>query len=228
MKGVVSGEDTARWDNWKHDANITIPLPKDTIEVKGHLFKYVQIGNLLVTTQNLDIPLGTVGTNCFWYDDDEDTNRELGMLYRWSALGTMEYTSGGYYKYKPSQEIIDCIQSQGWRVWTSNDVRYLTNQHSGDSVNVRHTNMCSTSGWLDSSQGTNELGLNLIPSGERHWDGKYYGHKGYYCVIRYTPSGEVYGANTPTPYWIKPGYSGSYSGDLNTGASIRLVKDVNA
>ena len=213
------------WNDWK-SVNISIPLPKDTIEVKGHLFKYVQIGNLLVTTENLDVPLGTVGTDCFWYGDDEDTNRELGMLYTWSALGTLEYKSGGYYTYKPTQEIVDCIHSQGWRVWTNRDFEYIRNQHSGSSTDTKHTNMCSTSGWLNSSQGTNELGLNLIPSGERHWDGKSYGYKGNSCVIRYTPFSDV--QNSPQPEWIKPGYSSEYSGNVYTGASIRLVKDATA
>lgn len=222
---LVTTGDKYAWNDWK-SVNIQIPLPKDTIEVNGHLFKYVQIGNLLVTTTNLDIPLGTVGDTCFWYNDDEDTNRDLGMLYKWNALGTLVYVSGGYYRYQPTQEIVDCIHSQGWRVWTDSDVDYIRNQHSGEDQSDKNTNMCSASGWLNGSQGTNELGLNLIPSGERHWDGKSYQSKGYDCVIRYTPASLIYGQNYPQPEWFKPGYYSIRSGDLNTGASIRLVKDV--
>jgi uncharacterized protein (TIGR02145 family) len=223
VKGVVSGEDTARWDNWKHDANITIPLPKDTIEVKGHLFKYVQIGNLLVTTENLDIPLGTVGTNCFWYKDDQDTYGDYGMYYKFSALGTFEYKD--YYhpnEFVPTQEVYDCIYSQGWRIWTETDFNNLAQAHGQQTSQDNYKAMCSTTGWTNNPQGTNELGFNAMPTGERFWnasDSSGYGDDGYYfcmrvirtdkCIIRISPS-----------YW----HTGV--GDLNTGASIRLVKDV--
>ena len=224
VKGVVSGEDTTRWDNWKHDANITIPLPKDTIEVKGHLFKYVQIGNLLVTTKNLDVPLGTVGTNCFWYNDDEDTNRDLGMLYKFSALGSFQYID--YYhpnEFVPTQEVYDCIYAQGWRIWTNTDLDNITQAHisSGSGTQEAYKNMCATSGWVGSTQGANTLGLNLPPSGERRWDGTAYTDKGWYFVARtiYTPK---------TVNRISPTSSIIGAGDLNTGASIRLVKNVTA
>jgi uncharacterized protein (TIGR02145 family) len=224
VKGVVSGEDTARWDNWKHDANITIPLPKDTIEVKGHLFKYVQIGNLLVTTENLDIPLGTVGTNCFWYNDDEDTNRDLGMLYKFSALGSFQYID--YYhsnEFVPTQEVYDCIYAQGWRIWTDRDWDTIIQAHipSGGVTQDGLKNMCATSGWNGGTQGANTLGLNLPPSGERQWDGTAYSYKGTYFVARTTYTQQTVNRISPTVSIIGVG-------NLNTGASIRLVKDVTA
>lgn len=209
------------WDDWK-SSNITIPLPKDTIEVKGHLFKYVQIGNLLVTTENLDIPLGTVGTNCFWYDDDEDTNRDLGMLYKFSALGSFQYID--YYhpnEFVPTQEVYDCIYAQGWRIWTYRDLDTIVQAHipSGSGTQNGYKNMCATSGWKGSTQGANTLGLNLPPSGERIWNGSGYTDKGTYFVAR-----TIY--TTKNVNRISPTTSIHGAGDLNTGASIRLVKDV--
>ena len=209
------------WDDWK-SSNITIPLPKDTIEVNGHLFKYVPIGNLLVTTENLDIPLGTVGTNCFWYNDDEDTNRDLGMLYKFSALGSFQYID--YYhpdEFVPTQEVYDCIYAQGWRIWTNIDWDNIIQAHipSGSGTQAGFKNMCATSGWTGGTQGANTLGLNLPPSGERRWDGTAYTDKGTYFVAR-----TIYTSKTVNK--ISPTTSISGTGDLNTGASIRLVKDV--
>jgi uncharacterized protein (TIGR02145 family) len=209
------------WDDWK-SSNITIPLPKDTIEVNGHLFKYVQIGNLLVTTENLDIPLGTVGTNCFWYNDDEDTNRGLGMLYKFSALGSFQYID--YYhpdEFVPTQEVYDCIYAQGWRIWTNLDWDNIIQAHipSGSGTQDGFKNMCASSGWTSGTQGSNTLGLNLPPSGERRWNGTAYTDKGAYFVAR-----TIYTQKTVNK--ISPTTSLSSTGDLNTGASIRLVKDV--
>lgn len=225
VKGVVSGEDTTRWDNWKHDANITIPLPKDTIEVKGHLFKYVQIGNLLVTTENLDIPLGTVGTNCFWFKDDPDTYGDYGMYYKFSALGTFEYKD--YYhpnEFVPTQEVYDCIYSQGWRIWTETDFYNLAQAHGHQLSQDNYKAMCSTTGWKTNPQGTNELGFNAMPTGERIWnarDSSGYGEDGYYFCMRVIRTDKEI-------IRISPSYWHTGVGDLNTGASIRLVKDVNA
>ena len=217
---LVTTGDKYDWDDWK-SSNITIPLPKDTIEVKGHLFKYVRIGNLLVTTENLDIPLGTVGTNCFWYNDDEDTNRDLGMLYKFSALGSFQYID--YYhpnEFVPTKEVYDCIYAQGWRIWTDWDWNTIVQAHipSGDTTQNAYKNMCATSGWKNSTQGANTLGLNLPPSGERRWDGTAYTDKGYSFVAR-----TIY--ILKTVYRISPTTSTS-DGDLNTGASVRLVKNV--
>ena len=209
------------WDDWK-SSNITIPLPKDTIEVNGHLFKYVQIGNLLVTTENLDIPLGTVGTNCFWYNDDEDTNRDLGMLYKFSALGSFQYIDYSHPdEFVPTQEVYDCIYAQGWRIWTDLDWNNIIQAHvpSGSVTQDGLKNMCATSGWDGGTQGANTLGLNLPPSGERQWDGTAYTDKGAYFVAR-----TIYTRKTVNK--ISPTTSLSSTGDLNTGASIRLVKDV--
>lgn len=225
VKGVVSGEDKTRWDSWKHDANITIPLPKDTIEVKGHLFKYVQIGNLLVTTENLDIPLGTVGTNCFWFKDDPDTYGDYGMYYKFSALGTFE--NKDYYhpnEFVPTQEVYDCIYSQGWRIWTEVDFEKLAQAHGHQMSQDNYKAMCSTTGWRNNPQGTNELGFNAMPTGERFWnatDSSGYGDDGTYFCMRVIQTSKRINRISPS-YWI------SSVGDHNTGASIRLVKDVTA
>ena len=209
------------WDDWK-SSNITIPLPKDTIEVNGHLFKYVQIGNLLVTTENLDIPLGTVGKNCFWYNDDEDTNRDLGMLYKFSALGSFQYIDHYHPdEFVPTQEVYDCIYAQGWRIWTDQDWNNIIQAHvpSGGVTQDGLKNMCATSGWTGGTQGANTLGLNLPPSGERRWDGTAYNDKGTYFAAR-----TIYTQQTVNK--ISPTTSLNSTGNLNTGASIRLVKDV--
>ena len=210
------------WDDWK-SSNITIPLPKDTIEVKGHLFKYVQIGNLLVTTENLDIPLGTVGTNCFWFKDDPDTYGDYGMYYKFSALGTFEYKD--YYhpnEFVPTQEVYDCIYSQGWRIWTETDFNNLAQAHGHQASQDNYKAMCSTTGWKNNPQGTNELGFNAMPTGERIWnasDSSGYGDDGYYFCMRVIRTDKEI-------IRISPSYWHTGVGDLNTGASIRLVKDV--
>jgi len=210
------------WDDWK-SSNITIPLPKDTIEVKGHLFKYVQIGKLLVTTENLDIPLGTVGTNCFWFKDDPDTYGDYGMYYKFSALGTFEYKD--YYhpnEFVPTQEVYDCIYSQGWRIWTETDFNNLAQAHGQQTSQDNYKAMCSTTGWKNNPQGTNELGFNAMPTGERNWnasDSSGYSDDGYYFCIRVIKTTKRITRISPS-YWLTD------VGDLNTGASIRLVKDV--
>lgn len=210
------------WDDWK-SSNITIPLPKDTIEVKGHLFKYVQIGNLLVTTENLDIPLGTVGTNCFWYKDDEDTYRDYGMYYKFSALGSFQYID--YYhqnEFVPTQEVYDAIYAQGWRIWTDRDFETLAQAHGHQLSQDNYKAMCSTTGWRYNPQGTNELGFNAMPTGERYWnasDSSGYGNDGTDFCMRVIQTSMRITRISPS-YWF------SGVGDLNTGASIRLVKDV--
>jgi uncharacterized protein (TIGR02145 family) len=221
---VTTGEKYT-WNNWKHDANITIPLPKDTIEVKGHLFKYVQIGNLLVTTKNLDIPLGTVGTDCFWFKDDQDTYGDYGMYYRFNALGTFEYK--GYYhpnEFAPTQEVYDCIYSQGWRIWTDSDFDKIVQAHGHEMTQDNYKAMCSTTGWKNNPQGTNELGFNAMPTGERAWDASDssgYNRDGTYFCMRVIRTDKCISRISPSDW-----YSGV--GNFNTGASIRLVKDVTA
>jgi uncharacterized protein (TIGR02145 family) len=138
-------------------------------------------------------------------------------------LGTFEYKD--YYhpnEFVPTQEVYDCIYSQGWRIWTEADFYKLASAHGHQISQDNYKAMCSTTGWRQNPQGTNELGFNARPTGERHWDAtdsSGYGYVGTYfcmrvirtdkCIIRISPS-----------YW----HTGV--GDLNTGASIRLVKDV--
>lgn len=228
VKGVVSGEDTARWDNWKHDENITIPLPKDTIEVKGHLFKYVQIGNLLWTTKNLDVEIGTLGSTCFWYNNS-DTNKKYGMLYKLGALGSFEYVSAGTYRFVPTQDVADNIISQGWRIPTSRDYKNLITTIMGvEATSCVPTKLKSTSDWQ--TPGTDDYGFNALPSGYKNWNNNttFY-DKGNATKFWTSTFASYQGA---TGYGIK--MTNTYfssSADVynpNYGLSVRLVKDVNA
>lgn len=227
VKGVVSGEDKTRWDSWKHDANITIPLPKDTIEVKGHLFKYVQIGEQLWTTENLDVELGTLGSTCFWYDNNEN-NKDYGMLYKLSALGSFTYSSG-YYQFVPTEEVNEYIVSQGWRIPTSSDYTKLITTVVGQAASsCNPTKLKSTKIW--STQGTDDYGFNALPAGYKNWiDNNTFYAKG--TIARFWTStyasfqGSVgYGIEMTNTYFSNNAAfnNGSY------GASIRLVKDVTA
>jgi uncharacterized protein (TIGR02145 family) len=128
------------------------------VEIGGHKYPVVKIGNQLWTAENLLYPLSSFGnqsgTSSCWANFDSSNSDGYGMLY---CIGDIR-TNGSM------RSELDAVIPTGWRLPTLNDFYTLTGSSSSINVNKLMSNRYSG--------GTNEYGFNGLLSGfsAKDWD----------------------------------------------------------
>lgn len=172
---------------------------------------YVQIGNLLWQSENLDLKLDTIDIGaireynvpCAWYyKNDEQTygkdGLKYGLLYNWYCIAEIE-NSGKL----PS----------GWRVPTEQDYQELFATIGGQQYSYQKL----AGSW---ARGSDQYGFNAPPSGAR-WAGNF----GRMGISFYGQCKTEYDSNSGKRMWIDIGSSGFDKAEKKYGQSIRLCKD---
>lgn len=119
----------------------------------GKVYKTVTIGSQIWMAENLSYEM----ENSYCFNDAEDHCEKTGRLYTWEAA-------------------MDGACPSGWHLSSYEDWKVLI--PDDDVARVIANRMKSTSGWLadaygNDCNGTDEFGLNIIPSGWREPDGTY-------------------------------------------------------
>lgn len=139
--------------------------PGNTVKIGGRDYPYVQIGNWLVITENLDYkydglsiaPAGNPTTPAAWYyNNDEATygvnGNKYGLLYNGYAA---------IYMYEHAAELFPA----GWNLLPDNGwYQFLMSLPNGYSSGLE---LRSTEGWNSNSNGNNEYQFDGKPAGLR-------------------------------------------------------------
>lgn len=161
VKGVVSGEDTARWDNWK--VGVFPIIPSNIVVIGGREYPTVQIGNQIWMAENLDWKWTglTIGSS-----SPSTTNQQANYFnYDESTYGVNGNKYGLMYNYPAVKHLVDNTSTmlpEGWHVPTSTDWTTLA---TNPNVNADSSNLKSKTGW-STGNGNNSTGFNAYPSGE--------------------------------------------------------------
>ena len=161
VKGVVSGEDTARWDNW--EVGVFPIIPSNIVVIGGREYPTVQIGNQIWIAENLDWKWTglTIGSS-----SPSSTNQQANYFnYDESTYGVNGNKYGLMYNYPAVKYLVantSTMLPEGWHVPTSTDWTTLA---TNPNVNSNSSNLKSKTGW-NTGNGNNSTGFNAYPSGE--------------------------------------------------------------
>jgi uncharacterized protein (TIGR02145 family) len=204
-------------------------------DIDGNIYKTVQIGNMIWTTENLKVTHYTNG----------DAIPNIIQSYEWPSL-----TIGAYCKYENNDSLVNIygylynfhaikdkrkISPPGWHVPTDDEFKDLMiflgmSKIDADSIGMHGNNFggkLKTSGtlnWEDPNIGaTNESGFSALPSGYRLYDSNFEGI-GSSCSF-WTSS--QYDSSTAWLRILLNIDSGIVRGHgpLENGASVRLIKN---
>ena len=156
--------------------------------------------------QNLDYvnySLGIiVGTNCWYYDNNETTygwnGKKYGLLYTWNVTIN--------------------INIKGWRLPTKNEFDNLVSELGSNSG----TKIKSTYNW-NSGAGTDNFGFNTFPSGYRNTNGN------FYAINEFTSIWSSDERSDSSAYYYLNKNTVTFSSDShnkNNSCSIRLIKEI--
>ena len=174
-------------------------------------YPYVQLGGIYVTCINLDFlpstiqlaPSGVPTTPSAWYYNNDETTygwtgKKYGLLYNKYAIPE-----------------INELLTDGWRVLTYADIYnnwwgMYSNKIGGNGNKYK---MQDIPDW----NGTNEMGLSIVPSGHRSTDGKFYGIE---------EEGRIWAYETPDSHFTmkRNASNGFYTSNKTRGLSLRLAK----
>ena len=190
----------------------------DVAEIGGKKYNITKIGSQIWTCENIDWAFngcvigGAVSDTeprGNYYNDDELTYKENGLLYNYPALVSLNDKLTG-----------------GWRVPSVDDFNLLKsncNTMGGGDVYINASN----TGWLCPG-GSNITGLSLKPSGVRV--GAFYSITTYCCMGTITEDGAWYyrhfEANADTPSTdVYANKLNNAQSEKNNQVCVRLVKD---
>ena len=138
-----------------------------TVEIKGQVYNYTQIGSLLWLCENLNLQDENIILNpinwsqdlplcCYYNNGDQEPYENYGLLYNWFAA-----------KY-----IQDNIDLNGFRVPTNDDFQTLLNYFGGTT----NSGLClkSTTNWSGGGNGIDLLDFNFKGGGYRDNIGNYF------------------------------------------------------
>ena len=157
-----------------HGAN-SLPwaVVEDFVEIGGHSYPVVQIGNQLWIAENLDykfdvngsqIPVGGSGQpttpHAWYYDNNEamygiDGTYKCGLMYNWYATDYLEQNKS-------------TLLPDGWHVPSKTEWQTLLTTAGGDSValpKIKALDNSITSNWPSGWNGTDDYGFKLLPGG---------------------------------------------------------------
>jgi uncharacterized protein (TIGR02145 family) len=174
----------------------------------GNIYSFVEIGNQIWMAENLK------WSPDFVYKNDQKNLNEYGGLYKWSSANSA--CPAGWHL--PGLE--------EWKELES----YLLSQYSKpDSLGYY---LKSKTKWLESGNGSNEIGFNILPAGKWDHNGDFFG-LGSYAYFWTSTYGKI--IDDPRVVWDPFArtiyFSAKSSGilkdgdDPSNGLSIRCVKD---
>lgn len=124
----------------------------------GQSYPYINIGNQSWMASNLNY--NTAGS--WTYDDGNEVSQEIGRLYSWSAAQSS--CPDGW----------DLPSDHEWKILEAElgipESELDSEGGRGEEVGLK---LKSVSGWVNSPDGTNEVGFNAYPSGFRNIDSEY-------------------------------------------------------
>ena len=170
VKGVVSGEDTARWDSWVSAVFPIIPKP-NIVVIGGRTYPTVKIGNQMWMAENLDYAWNGLIINdtgsaseprAYYYNRGSkdtygiDGTYKCGLLYNHPAVVHLHNNMGS-------------LLPAGWDVPTESDWQTLLDAVGGASAALSKLKAkpasVSTEYPQQSWGGTDNYGFNVLPAG---------------------------------------------------------------
>ena len=171
------------------------------VVIGGRKYKTVKIGNQLWMAENLDFkPTGVrVGTNAWYYNNDEQTYGYRGLLYSWNGVSV----------------VIDSnLLPSGWRVPAKVDFDNLVLTVGSDAAKKLKAS---------SFGGTDDFGFSILNAGYHVYEGFGDEVTGFWTTSNYSSSAK------DAPWFYNNSDSWSWAYITFTGVNaipIRLVKDV--
>ena len=227
VKGVVSGEDTARWDSWVSAVFPIIPKP-NIVVIGGRTYPTVKIGNQMWMAENLDYAWDGLIIN-----DTGSASEPRAYYYNRGSKDTYgidgTYKCGLLYNHPAVVHLHNNMESllpAGWDVPTESDWQALLDAVGGASAALSKLKAkpasVSTEYPPQSWGGTDNYGFNVLPAGFM--------------------DNNLYAVNRRTMLWTLSSDSGAYRRcvdfDTNVSAvgfgsfnmlydlSVRLVKNL--
>jgi uncharacterized protein (TIGR02145 family) len=188
------------------------------VEIGGHRYPVVKIGNQEWLAENLDYKLsgcniggsGTPSTpNAWYYDNDEatygiDGTRKCGLLYNWYAVKLLNDNKA--------------TLCPGWHVPTNDEWTALANAVGGTSTAGTKLKAANVS-WATSWGGTDDYGFAVLPAGRYVGNFENVGSRAHFWTT--TESGsDAYSRTFDESSTVYQFTNYEYY-----GSSVRLVKD---
>jgi uncharacterized protein (TIGR02145 family) len=209
------------------DGRCCIRLIKDmSVNIGGRDYRVVQIGNQLWMAENLDWKFNTLNfrdsvnnpldattaIQAAYYNYDEGTygvnGDKYGLLYNWYAVDYLNH------------HLADLGVPDGWHIPTRVELATLVSTCDTDVA----TKLKSTTGWNNSSNGTDYYGFSLVPTGVQvsSVDTNTVGNVGFLSLSDEYSSGSAYYGYID----ISSSTIEEQSNDKTYGLSVRLVKNL--
>lgn len=202
---------------WVSD-DYTLIVDPTKVEIGGHTYDVVRIGNQMWTTKNIDWKFDglTVGGNygvtvpAAWYPDNNEAT------YGWNGTGY-----GLLYNYYAAVYLRDNnMLPSGWRVPTTSDWSTLI-----ATVSTTGTGSTSNNAGLKlkakSVGGTDDYNFSMLLPGICQGNGVWVGIGSYVGNLALNDYGVVYENSNSSSNYLN-----GTQGDTTAGYSLRLVKDV--
>ena len=147
------------------------------------LYKIVKLGSYMWMAENLNYNYNVGSAKSYCYDNDPANCEKYGRLYTWAAAVdsaaefSLDCKNCGYYqneteKIRASVSNIRGVCPEGWFLPTnSNWFGWI--ESTGIDEKQIGTALKSTKGWESKGNGTDYLGMAILPAGYRSADGKY-------------------------------------------------------
>ena len=193
---------------------------KNSVIIGSRSYPYVQIGNQLWLTENLDwkfdgcnignMGMTTSSKEAAYYNNNESTygasGKKYGLLYNWTAVNYIEQNK---YTMLPT----------GWHVPATSDYASLISFINNDAASIKSL----TDWYADSHPATNAYGMSLLPCGI------YTGSFGGSTTECYLWTTTDNGSKAYYAYLTTTSNIVNYSGQVNKQyyLSLRLVRTIS-
>lgn len=194
--------------------HIEDPIHIVFVTIADRAYRTARIGNQEWLAENLDVEIGSLGADCFMYNNDPVMRAKYGLLYKWTAI-----CDGN----EKMSEALSAVLPEGWRLPSKSDLEMMLNTVGGNRT--AGPVLKSTTDWAIG--GTDDYGLTVLPAAS--WTNS----RGFYGL------GTTAGFWTSTEHDSSPDtdayYCNFYTGDnvaiagskkSNAAYSVRLVRDV--
>lgn len=187
------------------------------LEYAGEIYKTVTIETQTWMAENLRYKIDS----SWWYKESADSGAKYGLLYSWSGAMNLhdscDWVSCGNQVKATHQGICP----SGWHIPSLDDWRIL--EKALGSPNEAQEKLKSTENWWDGQNGTNSVGFNAQPGGERAGVGSFF----YVNDIAKFWSTKEYSFGSSWFFCLYAESSTDLRGtyNKNNGYSIRCLKD---
>ena len=236
--GVTRSIYTCTEKKWVFDTVNVITDPRD-----NQTYKIIKIGDQYWMAENLNYaylkPTAELDSSSWCYDNDPANCETYGRLYLWSAaidstaLDSLGYTCG-YGQMCEQNSILSEMHEKGlgicptgWRLPSAHDFEklYSTAQSVGDAG----ANLKSTTGWVNTGNGSDTYGFSALPAGRRNYGNE---TNPYSWAGQYTDFWSITEGDGGTAYGFGLRYLTNNSTNRNYmdkyyAFSVRCVKDLD-